>query len=190
MISNVDSGTHLPPPRKVQARGKPAHTRFGVAGRPAAPRGHADIQCPARSRSETPLARLEASMRRFQGCLAVVVLLTASPLLAQSKAKVQNVPEIPYDSAPNALKLPDNLYLGEGIGGRHQLEGPRVRLHAQRRDAALRVRSERNLRQGDRPGSLRLPVRARGPRRQGRQHLGRRRRVEHGRSSSTRTARC
>jgi hypothetical protein len=55
-------------------------------------------------------------MRRFQGCLAVVVLLTASPLLAQSKAKVQNVPEIPYDSVPNALKLPDNMYLGEGIG--------------------------------------------------------------------------
>jgi len=55
-------------------------------------------------------------MRRFQSCLAVAVLLTASPLLAQSKAKVQNVPEIPYDSVPNALKLPDNMYLGEGIG--------------------------------------------------------------------------
>jgi len=55
-------------------------------------------------------------MRRVQGCLAVVVLLTAMPLFAQSKAKVQNVPEIPYDSVANALKLPDNLYLGEGIG--------------------------------------------------------------------------
>jgi len=55
-------------------------------------------------------------MRRVQGCLAVVVLLTAMPLFAQSKAKVQNVPEIPYDSVPNALKLPDNLYIGEGIG--------------------------------------------------------------------------
>lgn len=55
-------------------------------------------------------------MRRVKSCLAVVVLLTAMPLYAQSKAKVQNVPEIPYDSVPNALKLPDNLYLGEGIG--------------------------------------------------------------------------
>jgi hypothetical protein len=54
-------------------------------------------------------------MRRVQGCLAVVVLLTAMPLFAQSKAKVQNVPEIPFDSVPNALKLPDNMYLGEGI---------------------------------------------------------------------------
>ena len=55
-------------------------------------------------------------MRRVQICLAVVVLLTATPLFAQSKAKVQNVPEIPFDSVANALKLPDNLYLGEGIG--------------------------------------------------------------------------
>src|SRR3989440_9995043 len=55
-------------------------------------------------------------MRRVQGCLAIVVLLTATPLFAQSKAKVTNVPEIPYDSVPNALKLPDNLYIGEGIG--------------------------------------------------------------------------
>src|SRR5262245_65414854 len=56
-------------------------------------------------------------MRRcVQGCLALVLLLTAAPLFAQSKAKVQNVPEIPFDSVANALKLPDNLYLGEGIG--------------------------------------------------------------------------
>jgi len=45
-----------------------------------------------------------------------MVLLTATTLFAQSKAKVQNVPEIPFDSVANALKLPDNLYLGEGIG--------------------------------------------------------------------------
>src|SRR5881396_2587743 len=48
----------------------------------------------------------------------VVVLLAAARVcvLAQSKAKAQNVPEIPYDSVPNFLKLPPNLYLGEGIG--------------------------------------------------------------------------
>ena len=33
-----------------------------------------------------------------------------------AKAKAQNVPEIPFDSAPNFLKLPPNLFLGEGIG--------------------------------------------------------------------------
>ena len=37
-------------------------------------------------------------------------------MLAQSKAKAENVPEIPYDSVPNFLKLPPTLHLGEGIG--------------------------------------------------------------------------
>ena len=43
-------------------------------------------------------------------------LLLAASALAQAKAKAENVPEIPYDSVPNFLKLPDNVYLGEGIG--------------------------------------------------------------------------
>ena len=33
-----------------------------------------------------------------------------------ARAKAQNVPEIPYESVPNFLKMPPNLYLGEGIG--------------------------------------------------------------------------
>src|SRR6266436_5812228 len=56
-------------------------------------------------------------MRR---CLAAGLILlgscVATPLLAQSKAKAENVREIPYESVPNFLKLPPNLYLGEGIG--------------------------------------------------------------------------
>src|SRR5262252_8571617 len=43
-------------------------------------------------------------------------LLAAAPGLAQSKAKAQNVPEIPFESVPNVLKFPPNIYLGEGIG--------------------------------------------------------------------------
>jgi len=39
-----------------------------------------------------------------------------TPAQMNARAKAQNVPEIPYDSAPNFLKLPPNLYLGEGIG--------------------------------------------------------------------------
>ena len=39
-----------------------------------------------------------------------------SPAALATRAKVQNVPEIPYESVPNFLKLPPNLYLGEGIG--------------------------------------------------------------------------
>jgi hypothetical protein len=39
-----------------------------------------------------------------------------TPAQLAQKAKAQNVPEIPYESVPNFIKLPDNLYLGEGIG--------------------------------------------------------------------------
>jgi hypothetical protein len=42
--------------------------------------------------------------------------LLASPALAQAKAKAQNVPEIPYESVPNLLKMPPGLYLGEAMG--------------------------------------------------------------------------
>src|SRR3990172_6301649 len=41
----------------------------------------------------------------------VATLLCASPLFAQVM-----IPEIPYDSAPDLLKLPDNLYLAEAVG--------------------------------------------------------------------------
>jgi DNA-binding beta-propeller fold protein YncE len=45
------------------------------------------------------------------------LLLFVGPVFAQTnKAKAQNVPEIPYESAPNFLKLPAGLYLGESMG--------------------------------------------------------------------------
>src|SRR3954467_5991066 len=50
------------------------------------------------------------------GALAAGLLLAAVPSFAQSKAKAQNVPEIPFESVPNFLKFPPNIYLGEGIG--------------------------------------------------------------------------
>src|SRR6266852_7933191 len=51
----------------------------------------------------------------------VVVVLCAVPLFAQQNVPppataYATAPDIPYDSAPNFLKLPPNLYLGEGIG--------------------------------------------------------------------------
>ena len=45
-----------------------------------------------------------------------VLALAAHTVSAQTKAKAENVPEIPYQSVPNFLKLPANVYLGEGIG--------------------------------------------------------------------------
>lgn len=47
---------------------------------------------------------------------AAALLLPAGPAFAQTKAKAQNVPEIPYTSVPNFLKLPAGLYMGEAMG--------------------------------------------------------------------------
>jgi sugar lactone lactonase YvrE len=39
-----------------------------------------------------------------------------SPAALAARAKVQNVPAIPFESVPSFLKVPPDLYLGEGIG--------------------------------------------------------------------------
>ena len=48
--------------------------------------------------------------------LALAVLSTASLAAGADQGEAENVAEIPYHSVPNFLKLPPNLYLGEGIG--------------------------------------------------------------------------
>src|SRR5437667_9404507 len=59
----------------------------------------------------------EAPMKR---CLALVsaiaLVLCAAPAFAQQKATAQNVPEIPYTSVPNLLKVPAGEFLGEAVG--------------------------------------------------------------------------
>jgi sugar lactone lactonase YvrE len=62
----------------------------------------------------TPRNRLFAALLSALPLLAQTQNLTPAALLLRAKA--QNVPEIPYQSVPNLLKLPANLYLGEGIG--------------------------------------------------------------------------
>jgi hypothetical protein len=54
--------------------------------------------------------------RSVMPVLVVAALLAAGPLFAQAKARAQNVPEIPYESVPNFLKMPPGLYMGEAIG--------------------------------------------------------------------------
>src|SRR5579871_3924504 len=44
------------------------------------------------------------------------ILFLARSAAAQVKAKAENVAEIPYESVPNFIKLPPNLYLGEAMG--------------------------------------------------------------------------
>jgi sugar lactone lactonase YvrE len=55
---------------------------------------------------------LEAYMRRFlKMVLVAVIVLITTPLFAQI-----SIPEIPFDSTPNFLKLPDNVVMGEAVG--------------------------------------------------------------------------
>jgi sugar lactone lactonase YvrE len=54
-------------------------------------------------------------------CLVIIALLLTSLAVAQQNAPArakafETAPDIPYTSTPNFLKLPPNLYLGEGIG--------------------------------------------------------------------------
>src|SRR3954471_17986930 len=55
-------------------------------------------------------------MRRSLFLQLASLVLCASPAFAQAKATAQNVPEIPYESVPNFLKMPPGLYMGEAIG--------------------------------------------------------------------------
>jgi len=65
-------------------------------------------------------------MQRHRKIGLFLAMWAAMPALAQAqnltpaalaaRAKAQSVPEIPIESVPNLLKLPPNLYLGEGIG--------------------------------------------------------------------------
>jgi NHL repeat-containing protein len=56
-------------------------------------------------------------MKRFLACVPAVLLMLSAPhAIAQQKATAQNVPEIPYTSVPNFLKMPAGETLGEAIG--------------------------------------------------------------------------
>ncbi len=53
----------------------------------------------------------------WRSCICfALVLFGAMPAALAQKAKAQNVPELPFESVPNFLKLPPGLYLGEAMG--------------------------------------------------------------------------
>src|SRR5215467_11909700 len=64
-----------------------------------------------RCKSETPLR----SSKNEQEVIMVFLLLVWF-VLVNHQALAQQVPVIPFESVPNALKLPPNLYLGEATG--------------------------------------------------------------------------
>src|SRR5262245_29749043 len=59
------------------------------------------------------MAGREASMKRFIQAYFLIMTALVMTTFAQGG---QGIKEIPYDSVPNFLKLPPNLYMGEGIG--------------------------------------------------------------------------
>src|SRR5580704_10334645 len=54
-------------------------------------------------------------MKRILTSSLILPMLAAAPALAQRKASIENVPDIPYSSAPNFLKPPPGEYLGESV---------------------------------------------------------------------------
>src|SRR6266436_9251806 len=54
-------------------------------------------------------------MKQIVTSSVVLAVLAAAPALAQRKATIENVPEIPFTSVPNFLKLPPGEYLGESV---------------------------------------------------------------------------
>jgi DNA-binding beta-propeller fold protein YncE len=54
-------------------------------------------------------------MKRIQASMCAVLVLAAGPLFAQAKATITGVPEIPFTTVPNLLKLPAGEYLGEAV---------------------------------------------------------------------------
>src|SRR3954468_25108846 len=57
----------------------------------------------------------EISMKRIVISTVALSLWALAPASAQRKATIQNVPEIPFTTAPNFVKLPPGEYLGEAV---------------------------------------------------------------------------
>src|SRR5213083_747209 len=55
------------------------------------------------------------SMKWIVRSLVSLAALTAASAFAQRKATIENVPEIPFSSVPNFLKLKSGEYLGEAV---------------------------------------------------------------------------
>src|SRR6185436_3178436 len=100
--------------------------------------------------------------RAVTAIVGVLVFLTGHTVSAQTKAKAENVPEIQFQSVPNFLKLPPNLYLGEGIGVATNSKG-HVFVYTRSGDTRLFEFDQSGAFVRDRPGFVRVRIRACGP---------------------------
>ena len=56
--------------------------------------------------------------RLVHACLVLTALFVAATTrrIGAVRAKAENVPEIPFESVPNFLQMPPDVYLGESMG--------------------------------------------------------------------------
>src|SRR5690242_5889406 len=54
-------------------------------------------------------------MKRILTSSAALMVLAVAPAVGQRKATIEHVPDIPFTSAANPLKLPAGEYLGESV---------------------------------------------------------------------------
>ena len=163
----------------------------------AAPSGRSIVSCsclplPDARMTGTIFARRPSSGRHRQiprevsgetcSSAAIVLGLTMTPAFGQ------NVPELPFESVPDPLKLPNDIHFGEIAGRSGQFEWACLRVLARQlgrsvlhghRLAAPRVRRQRQLPSRDRQEPECVVLRTRRSRRSPRQHLGRRQGIEH-----------
>jgi hypothetical protein len=81
-------------------------------------------------------------MNRNLFARAVVILFTAGAAAAQQKATITGVPDIPFTSVPNFLKLPAGEYLGEAVAVATDSKGNIYVYH--RRDTTRLFKFDRN----------------------------------------------
>jgi len=80
--------------------------------------------------------------RHFTAVCAIAVLLTTGSLVAQQKAAITGVPDIPFTSVPNFLKLPPGENLGESVAVATNSKGNIFVYH--RRDTTRLFEFDRN----------------------------------------------
>ncbi len=81
-------------------------------------------------------------MKRYLASACTAVVLVAGPAVAQQKATITGVPEIPFTSVPNFLKLPAGEYLGESVAVATNSKGNIYVYH--RRDTTRLFEFDRN----------------------------------------------
>src|SRR6267154_251200 len=177
--------------RNPRSRKKPRIVWFSSRSRNhklVAAKGPKTFCCRCRKHRQTCVEEAVMKVRAFLVFCCPALLLLCCLATPPRALCQQSVPEILFDSTPDLLKLPDNLYLGEASGVAVNSQGHIFvfsRRHDRsgiwrRRRAAPRVRSRRQIHSRDRPPSLRLGLRAYRESRSRRQHLGHRQRHRHG----------